>query len=91
MQGDITTSQAFIVSSLGIGRDGIPPGYPLVSVYLTGKELKTLCEVDASVAPIMGAAQLYTSGLVYTFNPRRLISIRLQRCTCKIRRKPGRR
>lgn len=72
VQGDITTSQAFIVSSLGIGRDGIP-GYPLVSVYLTGKELKTLCEVDASVAPIMGAAQLYTSGLVYTFNPRRLI------------------
>ncbi len=72
VKGDITTSHVFSVSSLGIGRDGIP-GYPLVSVYLTGRELKTLCEVDASVAPIMGAAQLYTSGLVYTFNPRRLI------------------
>lgn len=72
VEGEITTAQVFIVSSLGIGKDGIP-GYPLVSVYLSGKELKTLSEVDASVAPIMGAAQLYTSGLVYTFNPRRLI------------------
>lgn len=71
VEGDITTSQVFIVSSLGIGADGVP-GYPLVSVYLTGKELKTLCEVDASVAPIMGSAQLYMSGLRYEFNPRRL-------------------
>lgn len=72
VKGDITVSDAFIVSSLGIGKDGIA-GYPLISVYLTGKELKTMCEVDASIQPIMSAAQLYISGLSYTFNPNRLI------------------
>ncbi|NLJ80205.1 MAG: bifunctional metallophosphatase/5'-nucleotidase [Firmicutes bacterium] len=72
LAGNLTTADVFIVSSLGIGRDGIP-GYPLVSVYLTGRELKTVCEVDASVAPLMSAAQLYLSGLSYSFNPNRLI------------------
>lgn len=71
-KGDITTADAFSISSLGIGADKMP-GYPLISVYLTGKELKTVCEVDASIAPIMSDAQLYMSGLNYTFNPNRLI------------------
>ncbi len=70
--GDISVSDVFIVSSLGIGEDGTP-GYPLISVYVTGKELKTMCEVDASVTPIMKAAQLYMSGINFTFNPNRLI------------------
>ncbi|MFA5536413.1 MAG: bifunctional UDP-sugar hydrolase/5'-nucleotidase [Bacillota bacterium] len=70
--GNITASDAFNVSSLGIGPDKIP-GYPLLTVYLTGKELKTIAEVDASVSPIMNAAQLYVAGLSYTFNPHRLI------------------
>ncbi|NLJ41361.1 MAG: bifunctional metallophosphatase/5'-nucleotidase [Clostridiales bacterium] len=71
-KGDITVSDAFIVSSLGIGRDGTP-GYPLISIYLTGKELKTVCEIDASITPIMKEAQLYMSGIRYTFNPNRMI------------------
>jgi 2',3'-cyclic-nucleotide 2'-phosphodiesterase (5'-nucleotidase family) len=71
-QGDITTADAFSISSLGIGPDEVP-GYPLISVYLTGKELKTVCEVDASITPIMGDAQLYISGMNFTFNPNRLI------------------
>lgn len=71
-KGEITAADAFSISSLGIGKDGIP-GYPLISVYLTGKELITLCEVDASITPIMGEAQLYLSGMNYTFNPNRLI------------------
>lgn len=71
-QGYITAGDVFSVSSLGIGPDNIP-GYPLISVYLTGKELKTACEVDASIAPFMKAAQLFMSGLNYTFNPHRLI------------------
>ncbi|NLV75474.1 MAG: bifunctional metallophosphatase/5'-nucleotidase, partial [Tissierellia bacterium] len=37
------------------------------------KELKTVAEVDASITPLMSVAQLYTSGLNYTFNPNRLI------------------
>lgn len=71
-QGNILTSDVFSVSSLGIGKDRLP-GYPLISVYLTGKELKTLCEVDASVTPIMEDAQLFISGIRYAFNPNRLI------------------
>ena len=71
-QGEITTADAFSVSSLGVGADKMP-GYPLISVYLTGKELRTLAEVDASVAPIMSEAQLYFHGLKHTFNPNRLI------------------
>ena len=71
-KGEITAADAFNVSSLGIGADGIP-GYPLISVYLTGKELKTACEVDASVSPLMKDAQLFISGINYTFNPNRLI------------------
>ena len=35
--GEITTSDAFNVSSLGSGADGTP-GYPLISVWITGKE-----------------------------------------------------
>lgn len=69
---DITVSDAFQTLSLGIGPDGVP-GYPLVSIYLTGEELKTMAEVDASVSPMMTTAQLYTSGITYTLNPNRLI------------------
>lgn len=40
-EGEITVSEVFNVSFLGIGPDKIS-GYPLVEVYLTGKELKTV-------------------------------------------------
>ncbi|MHB8062464.1 MAG: bifunctional metallophosphatase/5'-nucleotidase [Ruminiclostridium sp.] len=72
VKGDITAEDAFISSSLGIGADGIS-GYPLISAYLTGRELRDLCEVDASISPIMSSAQLYMSGISFTFNPNRLI------------------
>lgn len=68
----VTVSDAFQILSLGIGPDGVP-GYPLVSIYLTGEELKTMAEVDASISPIMTSAQLYTSGMTYTLNPNRFI------------------
>ncbi len=71
-KGNITVSDVFNVNSLGIGPDGIS-GYPLVEVYLTGKDLKTAAEVDASIAPIMDVAQLYMSGVNYRFNPNRMI------------------
>lgn len=70
--GELTVEDAFNVSSLGIGKDKIP-GYPLVSIYLTGKELKTVAEVDASISPIMDVAQLYISGLSFSFHPYRMI------------------
>ena len=78
-QGDITVSDAFNVSSLGSGADGTP-GYPLVSAYLTGKELKDVFEVDASVTPLMPAAQLYAAGMVWSFNPNRVIFDKVTEC-----------
>ena len=57
-KGDITVEQVFNSFSLGIGADGVP-GYPLISVYLTGKELKTAAEIDASVSDFMTTARLY--------------------------------
>ena len=71
-EGDITVRDIFKVSPLGIGKDKIS-GYPLIDVYLTGKELKTAAEVDASIQPIMSSAQLYMEGLKYSFNPNRII------------------
>lgn len=70
--GDVTVSQAFDVLSLGVGADG-SAGYPLVSIYLTGKELKTGIEIDASISPLMEIAQLYTTGLKWEFNNHRMI------------------
>lgn len=71
-QGDLTVSDVFNVASLGIGADGVP-GYPLVAVYLTGADLKNALEVDASVYPLMTAAQLFCSGVEYSFNTNRMI------------------
>ena len=71
-KGPITVSQVFNVASLGIGADRVP-GYPLISVYLTGKDLKNAIEVDASVPPLMSAAQLFYSGVGYSFNTNRMI------------------
>ncbi len=69
--GDLTAAMAFDVLSMGVGEDGTS-GFPLVAVYLSGKELKAAMEVDASVTPIMPAAQLYMSGAEYRFNTNRM-------------------
>ena len=66
--GNITVSDVFNAASLGVGTEG-----ELVSVYLTGKELKTAVEIDASVQPLMNAAQLYCSGVEYSFNTNRML------------------
>lgn len=71
-KGNITTENVFNSFSLGIGEDGIP-GYPLISVYLTGKELKLVAEIDASVSELMTTARLYTDGLYWHYNPNRMI------------------
>ncbi len=71
-KGNITTEHVFNSFSLGIGKDGLA-GYPLISVYLTGAELKTVAEIDASVSDFMSSARLYTDGLYWTYNPNRLM------------------
>lgn len=78
-QGDLTVTDIFDVSSLGIGADGVP-GYPLVSVWLTGKDLKNAFEVDASVTALMPAAQLYFTGMTFTYNPNRMLFNKVTDC-----------
>lgn len=77
--GDITVEDVFNAYSLGIGADGIP-GYPLISIYLTGAELKTGAEIDASVSDFMPSARLYLSGIHFSFNPSRLILNKVTDC-----------
>ena len=71
-KGNITTENVFNSFSLGIGQDDIP-GYPLIGIYLTGAELKTAAEIDASISDIMTTARLYTDGLYWHYNPNRMI------------------
>lgn len=71
-KGNITTEHVFNSFSLGIGEDGIP-GYPLISIYLTGAELKLAAEIDASISDLMTTARLYTDGLYWAYNPNRMI------------------
>ncbi len=77
--GAITVEDVFNAYSLGIGLDGIP-GYPLISMYLTGAELKTGAEIDASMSDFMTTARLYLSGVSFTFNPNRLILNKVTDC-----------
>ncbi|MBR2503509.1 MAG: bifunctional metallophosphatase/5'-nucleotidase [Oscillospiraceae bacterium] len=66
--GNVTVSDVFNAASLGVGTEG-----ELVSVYLTGAELKSVLEIDASVQPLMSNAQLFPSGVEYSFNTSRML------------------
>lgn len=66
--GDVTVSDVFNAASLGVGTEG-----EIVGIYLTGADVKHTLEVDASVYPLMHAAQLYCSGVEYSFNTNRMI------------------
>ena len=78
-KGDITVEQVYNSFSLGTGKDGLA-GYPLISAYLTGKELKTVAEVDASISDFMTIARLYCSGMNFTYNPHRMILNKVTDC-----------
>ena len=66
--GDVTVSDVFNAASLGVGTEG-----ELIAVWITGKELRCVLEVDASVQPLMKSAQLYCSGVEYSVNTNRMI------------------
>lgn len=78
-KGEITVESVYDSFSLGIGKDGLA-GYPLISAYLTGKELKLVAEIDASISDFMTTARLYCSGLNFTFNPHRMILNKVTDC-----------
>ncbi|MBR6782130.1 MAG: bifunctional metallophosphatase/5'-nucleotidase [Clostridia bacterium] len=66
--GNVTVSDVFNAASLGVGTEG-----ELVAIYVTGKDLKNAIELDASVQPLMKSAQLFMSGVEYSFNQNRMI------------------
>ena len=66
--GNVTVSDVFNAASLGVGTEG-----ELVAIYVNGKDLKNALELDASVQPLMTSAQLFMSGVEYSFNTNRMI------------------
>ncbi len=66
--GEVTVSDVFNAASLGVGTEG-----ELIAIYLTGADLRNALEVDASVYPLMHSAQLFYSGVEYSFNTNRMI------------------
>ena len=70
--GEITVADAFNCYSLGMGYDG-EVGYPLVMFYLSGREVKIIPEVDASLSSLMVTARLYCSGLSYNIGTKRML------------------
>ena len=66
--GEVTVSDVFNAASLGVGTEG-----ELIAIYITGKDLKNAMELDASVQPLMTSAQLFMSGVEYSFNKYRMI------------------
>ena len=66
--GDVTVSDVFNAASLGVGTEG-----ELLGIYLTGKDLKATVELDASIQPLMKSAQLFMSGIEYSFNQYRML------------------
>ena len=66
--GNVTVSDVFNAASLGVGTEG-----ELLSIYLTGADLRNVIELDASLQPLMPSAQLFMSGVEYSFNRYRMI------------------
>ena len=71
--GRITVGDLFRTIPLGIGSDDTL-GYPLITFYLYGYELKRALEILTSVQPLKGDDYfLQISGLRFTYNPHRVI------------------
>lgn len=69
--GKIKTDDVFRVLSLGQGPDGTP-GYPLLTTYLSGKEIKKLMEIETTISRLKRDAHLQVSGVKVKYNPNRL-------------------
>ncbi len=78
-KGPIRVSDAFQICSLGKGLDG-SAGHPLLGAYITGKELKLLLELDASLGPLVSSIKMSYAGLRYSFNTRRVLLDRVTEC-----------
>ena len=71
LSGGIAVADIFKVLSLGLGMDD-RAGHPLLTFHLTGREIRSMLEVETSIAPIKHDAQLQVSGVRFTYNPHRV-------------------
>ncbi len=69
--GPLDVNDVFQVLSLGQGFDQTT-GYPLVTFYLTSKEIKSCLEVQSSIAPTDPKYNLQVSGVKFKYNMSRL-------------------
>ena len=60
-KGIITVNDAFRVMA---------SGYPLVSFWLTGKEVKNALEIETTVAPLKEDAHLQVTGVRFSYDPK---------------------
>jgi len=71
--GNLAVCDIFNAIPLGIGMDDTM-GYPLISFYLYGSEIKKTLEILTSIYPIKGSDYfLQVSGLRFKYNPHRVI------------------
>jgi 2',3'-cyclic-nucleotide 2'-phosphodiesterase (5'-nucleotidase family) len=70
-RGDIRVADVFQTASLGPVQYGYC-GNTIVVVYLTGRDLKKLLEVQTSIAPSKKDALLSVSGIRFRYNPNRV-------------------
>jgi 2',3'-cyclic-nucleotide 2'-phosphodiesterase (5'-nucleotidase family) len=71
LSGRILFSDVYNALPLGFSPYGdAAPGYPLMSVYVTAAEIRNICEISASGAPLLGDDYyLNVSGIRYDYNP----------------------
>lgn len=67
-EGPLSYAEVFRVLPLGRDIKG-NLGYPVVLTYFTGKELKLLCEMNASASDMNPEHSLALYGLSYTYDP----------------------
>jgi len=68
-RGEVSFYDLAMQVGLGLGPDGYA-GYPIVSVFLTGEEVRRILEVAVLLAQLMGDSYfLQFSGLRYDFDP----------------------
>ncbi len=69
--GNLEVDDVFQVLPLGQGADK-SMGYPLVSCYLTGKEIKNCLETQSTLAPLSSKYSVQVSGVKFEYNPNRV-------------------
>ena len=71
--GEVALFDLVDLIGLGSGPDGLP-GYPLVSAYFTGDEIRRILEISVLLSELMGDTYyLQVSGLQMTYDPNRAI------------------